>query len=301
MMSAITKYFHVAGHRFALSGAASDLPAEGLDNYKPFEVEADGIPPLFTLRLEAFEVPEEKQPLLVQESEDDMPVLNLYACPDGRWFLEMSPHRTVPVCAHLLFDPEQGDAQLHVLTRRLTTFAVNDALMLLFARRTAGDLTLEMHASVVEKDGRGVLFLGKSGAGKSTHSSLWLKYIEGTSLLNDDNPILRAGEDGVRVYGSPWSGKTPCYRNHDVPVAAIVRIRQAPFNKIHRLSVLEAYASVYSSCSAFRADRAWADGIHAATERIAATVPCYTLDCLPDEGAARLSYGTVYGKESPAE
>ena len=86
-----------------------------------------------------------------------MPVLNLYACPDGRWFLEMSPHRTVPICAHLLFDPEQGDAQLHVLTRRLTTFAVNDALMLLFARRTAGDLTLEMHASVVEKDGRGVL------------------------------------------------------------------------------------------------------------------------------------------------
>ena len=105
----------------------------------------------------------------------------------------------------------------------------------------------------------------------------------------------------MRVYGSPWSGKTPCYRNRDVPVAAIVRIRQAPFNKIHRLSVLEAYASVYSSCSAFRADRAWADGIHAATERIAATVPCYTLDCLPDEGAARLSYGTVYGKESPAE
>ena len=138
-MSVLSKVFCVAGHRFALSGPASAFPAEGLDNYKPFEVEADGGTPLFTLRLEAFEVPEGKQPLLVQESEDDMPVLNLYACPDGRWYLEMTPHRTVPVCARLLFDPQQGDALLHVLTPRLTAFSVNDALMLLFARRTAGE------------------------------------------------------------------------------------------------------------------------------------------------------------------
>jgi hypothetical protein len=33
--------------------------------------------------------------------------------------------------------------------------------------------------------------LGKSGTGKSTHSRLWLDYVEGSELLNDDNPVVR--------------------------------------------------------------------------------------------------------------
>ncbi|MBO6066250.1 MAG: transposase, partial [Lachnospiraceae bacterium] len=82
---------------------------------------------------------------------------------------------------------------------------------------------LLMHASVTMHAGKGYLFLGKSGTGKSTHSQLWINNIEGCELLNDDNPVLRVEDDGsVRVYGSPWSGKTPCYRNLDVPVGAIV-------------------------------------------------------------------------------
>lgn len=295
-MERTTKLFRVAGHRFGLSLPTDDPVWGALTNYAPFETAPSAeTPPLFLLHHTQQLDPGPLTPLLVQEQEDDMPVLHLYACQDGDWYLEMSPHRTVAICATLKFNPERGDAWLHIRTPRLAAFAVNDALMLLFARRTATCKTLEMHASVVEKDGRGVLFLGKSGTGKSTHSSLWLKHIEGSVLLNDDNPILRVTEEGVRVYGSPWSGKTPCYKNRDLPVAALVRIRQAPYNKIHRLSLVEAYASVYSSCSAFRADRAWADGLHETTEFLAGNVPCFTLDCLPDEGAARLCYETVYG------
>ncbi len=300
-MTTVTKDFRVADLRFRLTLPAGAPVWDELGNYAPFETDGDSGEPLFTLRTVEELDPGETTPLLVQQTEDDMPVLNLYTCRDGMWYLEMSPHRTRPICAALLFHPEHGDALLHIRHPRLAAFAVNDALMLLFARRAAGLRTLEMHASVVEKDGQGVLFLGKSGTGKSTHSSLWLKHIPGTSLLNDDNPILRVTEDGPRVYGSPWSGKTPCYKNRDLPVAAIVRIRQAPYNKIQRLSLLEAYASVYSSCSAFRADRAWADGLHETTELLAAGVPCYTLDCLPDEAAARLCYGTVYGKADDTE
>ena len=89
-------------------------------------------------------------------------------------------------------------------------FAINNALMLQYAFRTAGMNTLEMHASVIENGGKGYLFLAKSGTGKSTHSKMWLRNIPDSHLLNDDNPIVRVLEDGsVRVYGSPWSGKTP--------------------------------------------------------------------------------------------
>ncbi len=107
--------------------------------------------------------------------------------------------------------------------------------------------------------------------------------------------MLRIVDGVVRVFGTPWSGKTPCYKNEDAPVGAIVRLRQAPKNEIARLSLPQAYASVMSSCSGFRPIRALADAQHATIAAIAMQTPCYQLDCLPDEAAARLCQSTVDG------
>ena len=132
--------------------------------------------------------------------------------------------------------------------------------------------------------------MARSGTGKSTHSSLWLEHVPGTELMNDDNPVVRVWPDGrVIAYGSPWSGKTPCYRNVEAPVGAFVRIRRCPENKITPLSLLESYALVYSSSSGFKADRSIADGLHASIEKAVTTVPCYVLDCRPDKEAAMVS------------
>ena len=181
--------------------------------------------------------------------------------------------------------------------------------MLLYAFSSACKGVLEMHSSVVVNGGRGYLFLGKSGTGKSTHSSLWLKHIPGTMLLNDDNPILRLMPDGsARVFGSPWSGKTPCYKNLDFPAGAVVRIRQAPFNKIEKLPPVQAYASLMASASSFRPFKTLslmasassfrpfktlAEGWHATLEGLVGVLPCYVLDCLPDQAAAELCHKTV--------
>lgn len=91
------------------------------------------------------------------------------------------------------------------------------------------------HSSVISYRGRGVLFLGESGTGKSTHTRLWREHIPGAELLNDDSPIIRATDSEALVHGSPWSGKTPCYRNESCPIAAVVRLSQAPHNRIRRL------------------------------------------------------------------
>ena len=169
--------------------------------------------------------------------------------------------------------------------------------MLLFAFRNSTRNTLEMHASVVVYEGKGYMFLGKSGTGKSTHSSLWLKTIPGAFLLNDDNPAVRVSEEGIRVYGTPWSGKTPCYLDMDVPLGGIVRLRQAPANKIERLCMPEAFASVSSSSSGLRAIRAVADGLFSTISSIIASVPCYVLDCLPEPSAAILCCETLCAHE----
>lgn len=140
----------------------------------------------------------------------------------------------------------------------IAPFVVNNFLMMIYTFATAERGTLMVHASVIRYEGRGYLFLGKSGTGKSTHTRLWLKYIEGSRLLNDDNPVVafdpKTGE--ATVYGTPWSGKTPCYLNESVPVGAFVRLEQAPANAISRLTATPAFAALLPSCSCLKQDAA---------------------------------------------
>ena len=179
-------------------------------------------------------------------------------------------------------------------------FGVNNAIMVMYALATSNKRTALFHSSVVSYQGRGYMFLGHSGTGKSTHSSLWLKYIKGTELVNDDNPVVRILEDGeVRVYGSPWSGKTPCYRNVSYPVGAIVKLSLAPYNKIQRLKGINAYAAVVPSISGKRWDRQLAEGLHETENLIAQYVPVWHLDCLPDEAAAQLCNKTCTATTLP--
>ena len=164
-----------------------------------------------------------------------------------------------------------------------------EALKMMYDLATAGKDTLHVHAAVVSCGGKGYLFLGPSGTGKSTHAQLWIKHIGGTELVNDDNPVVR---DGV-VYGSPWSGKTPCYRNVSYPIGGIVRLSQAPYNKIRRLSGIEAYVDLAESVGGKFCDSRIAEGLHQTENRLAQTIPMWQLECLPDEEAARLCHDTI--------
>ena len=95
------------------------------------------------------------------------------------------------------------------------------------------------------------------------------------------------------VYGSPWSGKTPCYRNVSYPLGGIVLLNQAPYNKIERLNGIYAYAALMESISGKRWDERIADGLHLTENLLASTVPVWHLECLPNEGASRLCNETI--------
>ena len=101
--------------------------------------------------------------------------------------------------------------------------------------------------------------------------------------------MVRVFPDGTaRVYGSPWSGKTPCYRNMELPAGGFVQLAQAPYNAIRRLKGLAAYAALVPSISGKRWDRTIADGLHETENALAMHVTVWHLDCLPDEAAAQL-------------
>ncbi|MBR0049847.1 MAG: hypothetical protein IJP74_11130 [Prevotella sp.] len=176
----------------------------------------------------------------------------------------------------------------------MRSFGLNDALMLIFAFAGSFHHTLLVHASCVSHNGKAFPFIAKSGTGKSTHSSLWMKHIEGTELMNDDNPVVTVSPDGeVWLHGSPWSGKTPCYRNVKAPVGAMVRIERAPENRIERLKTIEAFASLLPACSSMKWDTIIYNNLCDAITRIVEKVPVYTLYCLPDEEAAHICQTTV--------
>lgn len=167
---------------------------------------------------------------------------------------------------------------------------LNNFLTVSFGIASAPFRTLKMHASVIEKEGKALLFLGKSGTGKSTHSRLWQQYVPGCSLLNDDEPVVRINERGeVMVYGTPWSGKTPCYRNEEARVAAFVLLRQSPENHLTKLSAKEAFFTLFVSSSMMRTDVHHKNAVFDTVAAILERVPVYRLDCRPDREAVSLT------------
>lgn len=168
----------------------------------------------------------------------------------------------------------------------MRSFGLNNALMLIFAFAGSKIQTLLIHASLVRQNGYGYAFIAKSGTGKSTQVSMWLRYLKGCDLMNDDNPIIRIIDGEPYIYGSPWSGKTPCYRNVKAKLGAITRIDRAPENSVERLSPIEAFASLLPACSSMKWDKDIFNNICNSVTKLVENVGIYTLHCLPNKEAA---------------
>ena len=155
--------YQVAGYRFELEGK---IPA--LSNLEPFLTTKTDAPLLFSLKLV------NSLPLIPTTSfytTDDgpgFPVIAIDRYSTGGWRFRVRPLPGLPVAGEMSASEDFSSAQL-LLTGADDAFAVNNSLMLLFAFSSARSGLLEMHASVVMNEGKGYLFLGKSGTGKSTH------------------------------------------------------------------------------------------------------------------------------------
>lgn len=176
-------------------------------------------------------------------------------------------------------------------------FVVNNYLMMLYAFAAAPHGLLLFHASAIVHQGKAYLFLGKSGTGKSTHSRLWLSTIPQCKLLNDDNPLVEVDSmrQKVTAYGSPWSGKTPCYLHEAYPLGGIVRLAQAPVNEIRPLTQVAAFAAVMPSCSMLRQEASVVHGAMQTIHQLVQQVPVFSLRCLPNAEAALLSAKHLVG------
>lgn len=275
----MTRHYNVAGHTFDVSGSAELF--EQMGNYEPFECE--GGEPLFSLTEDSGAVPEYTE---VFRQEESWPRIICGHDALGNDVFEFRGRTKFWGC--LICSKDYREGRLF-LTGRKSELVLDSALRLMFDLATAEQDTLLIHAAIVSCEGKGYLFLGPSGTGKSTHAQLWLEHVEGTELVNDDNPVVRDGT----VFGSPWSGKTPCYRNVSAPIGGIVRLSQAPVNKIRRLNGIEAYVDLAESVGSMPWDSRIAEGLHQTENKLASTIPMWHLECLPDEEAAILCHDTI--------
>ena len=188
------------------------------------------------------------------------------------------------------------DARITYFTGNFASILLRFACWIAYGVAAVPLGTVAIHTSTICYQGKAVLFLGESGTGKSTHTRLWRENIDGAVLLNDDSPILRIIDGEPWIYGSPWSGKTPCYKNESYPLAACVRLSQAPFNQIKKLSVVQGYGALHPSCPP---DFAYSDELYDyisdTLSSLLSAVPVYHLACLPDADAAHLSHDTIFG------
>lgn len=214
-----------------------------------------------------------------------------FAKTDDAYYFIMEPAE--PTAAPLLMCYHGGNVV--EATVGINPMLLRFALWMAVSMLSASSKMVLIHSSVIVHQNKAVLFLGESGTGKSTHTRLWLKHIPDAHLLNDDSPIL-AVEDGVPVvYGSPWSGKTHCYHQRRFPLAAAVRLSQAPYNKIRRLGVVEAFSAIQPSCPpALAQDGKFEDMVVDMLSDVLAAAPVFHLECLPDEAAAWTSHDAIF-------
>ena len=287
----MTFHYQVGDHIFAIE--ATEEQFAQLPNYAPFRISTDASP-LFVIHVEDGDIPSSDnwEHVYTDRSDEDMPRIEMYRL-EGQWLFRVSMSREGEiVCAmRCLEDWSEVSLFMHPAYVR---FAIDNAAMLVYAFATVGHKTLLFHSSVTVRKGLAYMFLGHSGTGKSTHSQQWKAAFPEVELLNDDNPAVRIMDDRtVRVYGTPWSGKTPCYKASSAPVAALVQLAQAPQNSITRLRMSQAYPFILASVSGLKVLPKMMDQIYESIALLLELCPVYKLECLPNPDAARVCYEEI--------
>ena len=152
-----------------------------------------------------------------------------------------------------------------------------------------------LHSCVIEHDGNAYAFLGRSGTGKSTHTGLWLKYIQDTEILNGDKPILGVSPEEIIVYGTPWMGKEGRGKNGKAPLKALVFLEQAKVNEITPLSPSEASMRVFQQVL-FPTEEQSATKTLELLDALVRRVPAFLMKCDISEEAAKVSFERLTGK-----
>jgi hypothetical protein len=162
---------------------------------------------------------------------------------------------------------------------------------LLMIHRLACGEGVEVHAvGLVDEAGKGHLFLGHSGAGKSTTARLWESQ-PNTRVLSDDRIILRKRDGRIWMYGTPWHGDAGIASPESAPLSKLYLLEHS--HKTELVSVSRGRAAAELFTRSFVPHHS-ADGLKFTLrflDRVARDTPCSIFRFLPDMSAVEAIRG----------
>lgn len=225
---------------------------------------------------------------------------SVYALPDG-WAFVMPEYpsvaktlllcsrdyreMTVYVAEKMYFDPYFQEERMQIFPFVRTIRHVCEAGIALHGG-------IPLHASLVETNGFGIIFLGRSGIGKSTQAKLWQKYLN-ADFISGDRPCVTNTCGVWRANGMPWDGKDHINRQVGVRLHAVVSLEQADHSEIILLSKQQALAVLLRQTSLPMWDSAATAAVAERLGMLATEIPFYHLKNLADEEGVMLTYRTV--------
>jgi len=154
----------------------------------------------------------------------------------------------------------------------------------LLARLLAHRRALILHSSAALLDGQGLIFVGHSGAGKSTTLGMLGPHAE---VLCDDRNVVRLWDDGFRVHGTWSNGDVLEVSGAGGPLRALMFIHQSPENRLARIESSRRLLANILDCIVRPLETAeWWQSTLSVVEAMVRDVPCYDL-YLDRTGAAR--------------
>ncbi|HYO77187.1 MAG TPA: hypothetical protein VE010_12045 [Thermoanaerobaculia bacterium] len=146
---------------------------------------------------------------------------------------------------------------------------------------------VELHScGVIDRNGQGRLFVGVSGAGKTTTARLWEN--DAAGIVSDDRVIVRERDGRMWMYGTPWHGEAELSMPEGVPLAGVYLLVQSPTNALEPLSHAAAIAGLFRCTFPLFHDAAALDFTLSFLERIASLVPVRALHFTRDRAAVDL-------------
>jgi len=86
-----------------------------------------------------------------------------------------------------------------------------------------------LHSACISLKGRGYLFAGVSGSGKSTISEIW-QQDKDAEVLTDERVLIRNLNGDLWAFGTPWHGTSEIHKNMGAPIDKIFFIKHGKEN-----------------------------------------------------------------------
>lgn len=148
-----------------------------------------------------------------------------------------------------------------------------------------------MHASAIRDSRGGLVFMGKSGSGKTTILRFTNLISNKIKILNDERILIKKIDNKFKVYHNPWHGnrfQAPVNHTQGVDLKSLYLIRQSRKNKITRLRPAEAIEGIIKNTFISFNSQESRNFVISLSQELANSIPCYLLEFKQDHSFLKL-------------